>query len=222
MVDLIKLRNMQNNLFFTPHVIFNRVSKVHRNKILEYSLGDFISWCYELENEILTDVEAMIAFEAMQLGFPDPNDSSILTIEAGMVPVPRFIHRIKRIYDENSYVLSSAGYNGAYIFLPQNSTSTKVFISGYMIPYDPETNSPLMLKGHEQAAYHFCVHKMYEEDVILGKMPMNTAMLLESNKNNAIAEAASAVMRLVTQDDYVNYAHIMMDLSPDLCKIIKQ
>ena len=71
MVDLIKLRNMQNNLFFTPHVIFNRVSKVHRNKILEYNLGDFISWCYELENEILTDVEAMIAFDRMQLGFPD-------------------------------------------------------------------------------------------------------------------------------------------------------
>ena len=221
MANLIELKNLQNNLFFAPGKIFNRLARSYKVKIQEYNLGDIIDWCAELEQEILVDVEALIKFSDLQIGFPSESDPSVLVIENSMVPLPPFIHRITMIYDENDNIIQGAGSNGSYIFLPSDFTGSKVFIAGRMIAFDSETMTPLLLRGHEQAAFAFCVYKMFEEDIDLQKVSQNVGLAIKQRMEQAMAESSGSLLALLTSDDYVRYCNIMMDLVPDMKGIFK-
>lgn len=220
MDNLIELKNKQNNLFFIPDLIYSRLLKTYRVKMNEYHIGDIIDWCAELEQEILVDVEALINFKRVQIGFPQ--DDGTLTIENDMAPVPRFVYRISRISDENNDTIRGAGYNGSYIILPSDFEGEKVYIDGYSLPFDPETKRPLLLKGHEQAAYHYCVLKMFEEDISMQRVAFNIGQQLTQNYQQAVNETAGTLLRLLSSDDYIRYANILSDLYPDIENVFKE
>ena len=220
MENLIELKNRQNNLFFTPDLIYKRLLQTYRVKMQEYNIVNVIDWCAELEQEIIVDVEALIRFKGVQVGFPQ--EDGTLIISNDMVPVPRFVHRIDRIYDEDNNLILGAGYNGSYIVLPSTFEGDEVYIDGYSLPFDPETMRPLLLKGHEQAAYHFCVLKMFEEDIALQRVAFVIGQQLKANFEQAVSEAGGTLMRLLSSEDYIRYANIMMDLYPDITNVFKQ
>lgn len=192
---------MNNNMYFTADLVYNRVASIFKKKIKEVTLGNFIEWCADCE------INWIGSFEQ----FMQCNNHKVI-VSKNRALLPCNIYTLKDVKDGNTRVFDYRN-NGTYLFFDkQNYADGKELQINYWgIPIDNKTKMPLLLKGHETACEKFCIVKMHEEDFSEGKINMNIWQSMTSTADDAIDSARSS-MRHVTNDDKVKMLAAMQDM----------
>lgn len=141
-----------NNKFFTSKEIYAKIVSSYRSKSNEISILHVMRWCSELVTEILRDPAGLIK-----------NNKQELIVVSNRCEVPDNIFQLEAVFNESNALVKDYLYQGQYLFFSDKNKPTKVYIDYYSIAVD-EDGFPLLKRGYEQAAYAYCVYKMFEED----------------------------------------------------------
>jgi hypothetical protein len=149
---------MSNLGHFTSEEIYAMIVSSYPKKASEISVVEVMRWCGELTTTILKSPTGYVMNNKVRMGF-GPNKE----VRDSRVPAPRFIYKLEGVYDENKRLVKDYSYQGGYIYFPKNLTPQIVYIDYLSVPVD-DNGFPLIKRGYEQAAYAYCVYKMFEED----------------------------------------------------------
>jgi len=147
-----------NNMFFTAAEIYMRLISSFPSKGAEINKIQVMRWCSELVTDYLRDPVGLIPNKKYPVGF---GDNKLVTDKK--VPLPANIFKLESVFDENNNLIKDFLYQGEYIYFSDRNVPTKVFIDYMSIAVD-ENGFPLIKRGYESAAYHYCVYKAFEED----------------------------------------------------------
>lgn len=167
---------MKNAKYISPETIHNRLTKVIKGKSIQ--VGDVINWCGQVESEYLGEDYQLIT----QKEKPFDVDSD------KKVRVPNNLYRLFSVTNESGDRVVY-DYNGAYIFLSDSYSGSKVLLNYEAIPIDTETGYPLILRGHEPVCEAFCIKNIYYEDYLNGKIDQNRWNTLVRDFENKVSGA---------------------------------
>jgi len=156
-----------NQKYFSAEKIYARLAKQHKKKMAEYTLGDIVGMCAEIEIEVIGDSYEYERIENYEMEVID-----------GKALLPCNIYRILDVMSNNTRIFDFHN-NGIFLSFSENAnivpSNGSIVTMNYMgIPLCPDTGYPLFLRGHEQALYWGCLFRIYEEDGISGNMNYNS------------------------------------------------
>jgi hypothetical protein len=193
---------MNNNKYFSAEKIFARLSRNQKQKMLNYSIGDIIEWCAEIEIEVIGDAPQFEKFEDVEL-----------TVIDGTALLPCNIYRIKDIFLSTGKRIMGVHNDGDKLIFSENeyypATGEKIYINYLGIPLDKK-GYPVMLKGHEQALYWGCVVRMYEEDYSTGNIHPNVYNDFTIRYESAL-NAAGSGMRHRSKNELKDYMAVILN-----------
>lgn len=166
---------MENNKYFTVETILARLNSQHPDKSSQFSIGQIVSMCAEIELEVISSYIQFIEFSDVEIVVAD-----------GKAFLPCNLHRLLHVSKYHHY------YNDGkklsfHKLVPANGEKIKIDYLG--IPIDEDSGFPLFLKGHEQALYWGCLKRMYESDFFKGNLHPNIWYDIKDSYENALNSA---------------------------------
>lgn len=195
---------MDNSKYFTADLIYNRLSRTHAKRVRQYSIGTFIEWCATVEINYIGSFEQFKTISGHKL-----------TVENNRAKLPCNIYNILDVMDGDERIYNYRN-NGAYLFFDnQNFQNGKEIIINYHgIPVDPESNLPLLLRGHEEACEKYCLYQMLESDYIDGKVADRMIERVASQFDDAV-DAAQSSQRHVSVEERHQMIAAMANMIPN-------
>lgn len=171
-----------NTKYFTAEKIYARLNRIFKQKMAEYSIGDVIEVCAEIELEILSNYHT----------FTHINQRA-LVVNSYRALLPCDLHRLKDVYTSGGTRIFHFSNDGTYLHFNEECNvrpgdGTTIYINYDGIPVDKD-GYPMLLRGHEQACFWGCVTRFFEEDHALGIVNENTWRDWSSKYEYALASA---------------------------------
>ena len=197
---------MHESQRYTNHLlILNRLTRPIRESGKAILEQDVIEWCQEIETEICPNADHMFRY----IGFE-------LEVEGNKCIIPCNAWRILDVYtDSQNNVSRIAGNNVGkwYVFSPHLKL-TKVYMDFVGTAFDEEDGYPLILKGHEQACYWYCMYNIFLNEFLGGRMNGVAWNEIKQNKENEIIACQSSSVRHKTRQDLNNLQKIQFNAIP--------
>jgi len=215
----LDMRYGMNNLYVHPMYIYRQLQTRYRTAMESIDPLTIYEWCAYAEHQLLVDVDKLKR-GTVSLGF---KVNGVNVVVDRRVIVPLFVKRIGKVLDENMELISYRDYtyNGTYIhFNTDDYNGKQVYADVYMLEYDPEEMIPLIRTEHVDAVMKYCVYNLFLDDITMQRIPQAQAQRMYDEYIIAMADAASKNWSM-TEDEYVDIAHIVLDLGYDTDKIIK-
>jgi len=140
---------MNNNKYFSAEKIFARLSRNQKQKMLNYSIGDIIEWCAEIEIEVIGDAPQFEKFEDVEL-----------TVIDGTALLPCNIYRIKDIFLSTGKRIMGVHNDGDKLIFSENeyypATGEKVPVwAGNFVVADYGSGMVMAVPAHDQRDFEF-------------------------------------------------------------------
>ena len=167
---------MIDNSRYTDHNhIFNRLARALRGTDKILSKSDILEWCQEVETEFCPQPATMYRYMDMEF-----------TVTNNRITLPCHIYEIKDVFTNLGDYGTRVPYAnpGSFLSFHPSLNLTKVYMNYIGTPIDIETGIPLILKGHEQACFWYCMYMMYLPEILDGKKGE-----IVLNKENELAAA---------------------------------
>lgn len=193
---------MTDPKYTTFKEIYTRVSSVIKGKFI--NPADVLNWAVECEVEWIMDFPAFIPYYEVRLDVRDKQ-----------ARVPAYCQRILDVYknpdDQSSHV--KYYHQGVYINLNSDYELDYIYINFIGIPIDPETDTPLIRRGHEEACVQHILCKLYYEDYLNGKIsPQIYAR--EESKRDLYVRAAQSDISAFSRRELMEIAAINLNMIP--------
>lgn len=169
---------VNNHLYISPDVIYADLSRIYKNKSIEYY--DIVEWCARVETLHLADIDKMFYFEGDEFEVKD-----------GMVLLPYNMFRLLDVYTDpknSNSIINKIGNNGSVLYGFNMPDGKKIYLNYIGIPIT-DTGIPLIIKSHEEACGFFCRCRLFEEDMANGNFNANLWMMWDSKFSNAVTAA---------------------------------
>lgn len=184
----------------------NVMARIARNvKGKEFDIYDVAEWCGECE----TDEIGM--FE----GFAKYRNVPIL-VKQNKAQMPCNVYRLLSVH-KNKCSIPKYDWDGAYLRFNFDDPAT--FNNEYTIHVDylgvkvDQEGLPMILDGHQEACFWYCMTKIYFEDYMNGIVPENRFMFLQDRLGHYVAKAKGS-FRNVSYDDMNEISRILHNLVP--------
>jgi len=177
---------MYNSAYYiSPETIWADLTRYI--SIVEIDKYDVVELCAQVETRYIKDVDLMTPV----LEVP-------LTVINSQALLPCNIFRLIDVYDGYEAVIDftlsdSGNYINELKYADSGEAYTEdtVYINFSGTPIDSDTGYPLIPKGHENACETFCKIRLFEEQVLLGKVDKQIWMGWERQFGGQIANAKS-------------------------------
>ena len=195
----------ESSKYTTHEVILNRLTRTLRENNKAIDENDIIEWCQEVETEFCPNVDGMFLYTGIEL-----------VPKGHKVFLPCNIYRIIDLYGDpgNSHSRLSFKNYHRYIFLNVHHAPDKAYIDYYGTPIDFETGLPLILKGHEQACYWYCMYNLFLNDLATGKITGVFWNEIKENKETEIYAGSTVSVRHKTRGEMVDSEKISYNMIP--------
>ena len=177
---------MTSSKYTTFKEIYARVASVIKTKPI--NPADVLEWAIECETEWIEDFPALVPYYKAKFDIRDKQ-----------ARIPPYCVRILDVYKDPDNHKSHVNFydNGSYIVLDSNYDLEYVYVNIMGIPIDPETETPLILKGHEEACVQHVLVKLFYEDFLMGKISPTAYGEMKEERNLQVRAA---------QGNYKNYS----------------
>jgi len=199
---------MHDSSLYTDHEdIASRLARVLKESNKTIDDNDIIAWCQEVETEFCPDQDNMAIYECAELPVNDHK-----------AKVPCNTYRILAVYshkgDPSSLIPYKKNKNGGWISLSPDSRYQKIYVDYVGTPIDHETGLPLIIKGHEQACYWYCMFNIFFPDSISNppRISPNGWQNIQNYKENEILAARGVNLRHKDKADIRNLDRIKFEL----------
>jgi hypothetical protein len=173
--------------------------------------AEILMWCQILEVEILADERFFYKIREHKV--------PVLQENPKFCEIPVNVFKIRDVYTDrkNRDTRNSPFVNhfntGDQLVFNQDFKGEYVYLDYLGMPFMTEAPYyPLILKGHELACEAYCKYKLFEEDILLGKM---SGELLIQTRDQEILAAKSATERFKTRADKDMEQFILKDMIPN-------
>ena len=183
--------------------ILDSITRIHRNKPINE--GDIIEWVSECETDHIQDVENMIGYSGLRLEVR--NKKALL---------PCNVYRILKVYTSKTDRNSDVNYVQVkrWLNMPSNYDKDYVYVDFYGLRID-ENGMPQIMDGHLPALQAFCVHNMYYEDWLLGKIDNSRWMFIYEDMVNKVRDVRNS-LRNVNFEDLNKLHFIQFNMVPKI------
>jgi hypothetical protein len=193
---------MNNYKYTTAKTIYDRLNMSFRKKMAGVPLRHVIEWCATVEIEYIRDYPQFVQNRDVELNV---NNYRAL--------LPCNIYKLERVVDKYDSPIFKYGNNGSYLFFdniekPIQEGIVKINFLG--IPIDDD-KMPLILKGHEESCYHYCVLQIFQEDEAEGKVSPNF-MQKKADEFNISVQADRASHRHISDNERALYRRAMVNM----------
>lgn len=203
---------MLNMMYTTHREIMSRLRMSIKNKPIYEA--DILTWCQILEIEILADEKFFYRIKGQRLPVIQQNPK--------YAEIPANVFKILDIYTDSSYrdtrqaghVRQVKAFNtGDQLVFNQDFTPEYIYIDYMGMPFMEEPPYyPLILKGHELACEAYCKFKLFEEDILYGKI--NGEYLIQTRDHEILA-AKIATERFKTLQEKDMTQFMLKDIVPN-------
>jgi hypothetical protein len=184
-------------------------------KGLEFEIGDLVEWCAEAENNIGE-------FEALQRYKNVP-----LEIKNKKALLPCNVFRLLEIRGAGCSIMNYEN-NGTYLLFADNSFTNNmsqsfssppnhgiltVFIDYVGIPIDEATNMPVIMDGHQEACYWYCLTKLLFEKYMNNGIDQGRWNFIQEMYGHYVHKAKSS-MRYTSREDMDRMMMIQYNMVP--------
>jgi hypothetical protein len=169
-----------------------------------FDIADIIEWCAEAENNI-GEFEAFEDVRDLEIEIKDRkallpcNVWRLLNVKLGGCSIPNYHNYGTYLtFSDNSFTnmignLGSLGKN------PPKIGTLKAHIDFIGIPIDPNTGYPLIMDGHQEACFWYCLKKMLFPDFLSGKIPSDRWQYIDMQYGQYVQKAKSS-LRFTSRD----------------------
>lgn len=184
----------------------NVAARIARNvKGKEWDIYDIAEWCAECEVDEIGMYEGFAKFRNVPVN---------VKYNKGYMPCN--VYRLLNVH-RNKCSVTKYDYDGAFLRFNFDDPGTRndeytVYIDYLGVMVDSE-GLPLILDGHQEACFWYCMTKLYFEDYMNGLTPENRYMFLQDRLGHYVDKVKTS-FRYVTRDDMNEIQRIMHNLVP--------
>jgi hypothetical protein len=199
--------------YITAETIASMITRNYKG--LEFEIGDVVEWCAEAEAHI-GEFEALQRFRNYPLEVKD---------KKALLPCNLF-----RLLEVKGTGFSIMNYenNGTYLLFGNNSFTNNmsqsfssppndgiitVFIDYVGIPIDEETNMPVIMDGHQEACYWYCLTKLLFEKYMNKEIDQTRWEFIQLMYGQYVHKAKSS-LRYTSRDDMDRMMMIQYNMVP--------
>ena len=195
-------------MYTTHREIMSRLRMSIKNKpIFE---ADILTWCQILEIEILADEKYFYRIKGHKLPVIQENPK--------YCEIPPNVFKVLDIYTDpkyrdsrvSSFPMKLGAFNtGEQLVFNKDFKGEYVYLDYLGMPFmEVEPYYPLILKGHELACEAYCKYKLYEEDIMNGRV--NGEYLIQTRDQEILAAkiATERFMTLQEKDMTQTYTRV--------------
>jgi hypothetical protein len=170
---------MDNINYVRVDNIYQRLAQ--RLKGREIPFDDIVEWCAEF---VINEIGQYTDWFRYQ-------DVKITDIEDRQFELPAKCFYVKNVKIDTGYTAKYVNFyiNGNYLNLEQDYST--VYIDYYAYPYDSVTGYILIPRGHEQAAFFYCIKQLHYEEYLEGKISESKWASIQYEYETAAAKAIS-------------------------------
>ncbi len=177
-------------------VILAMLTRDFPNK--QWDEANVIEWCQHVENNILGNVDAMVRY----IDYP-------VKVINGRAQIPCFAHKVfSYSKTKDTHVDVSTRKFENYLSVYDDIKHGEIFLSFVGMPIDLETGSPLILKGHEDICYWFCVKSAHTEAYFTGELDHSRWEYMDAKVAMYSTEVLQS-LRDFDEKDYKNLSFIL-------------
>ena len=184
----------------------NVAARIARNvKGKEFDIYDIAEWCGECETDEIAMYDGFAKYRNVQV-----------EVKHNRAYLPCNIYRILSVY-KNKCSIPKYQWDGAYLRF--NLEDPRTFNQTYNIEIDylgvmvDDQGLPLILDGHQEACYWYCMTKLYFEDYMNRLIDENRYMFLQDRLGHYVTKAKGS-FRNVSRDDMNEISMILHNLIP--------
>lgn len=184
----------------------NVAARIARNvKGKEFDIYDIAEWCGECETDEIGMYEGFAKYRNVPI-----------QVKNNKGYVPCNIYRLLSVH-RNKCSVAKYDWDGAFLRFNFDDPGTMgkeytVYIDYLGVKVDNE-GLPMILDGHQEACFWYCMTKIYFEDYMNGLVPENRFMFLQDRLGHYVDKAKTS-FRYVTRDDMNEIQRIMHNLVP--------
>lgn len=203
---------MLNMMYTTHREIMSRLRMSIKNKPIYEA--DILTWCQILEVEIIADERFFYRIKGQEIEVIQGNPK--------YAAIPPNVFKLLDVYTDgrsrNTRVSPHTRHvnvfnTGETIVFNKDFVGTSVFIDYLGMPFmDEPPYYPLILKGHELACEAYCKYKLFEEDILYGKI--NGEYLIQTRDHEILA-AKIATERFKTLQEKDMTQFMLKDMIPN-------
>lgn len=186
----------------------NVAARIARNvKGKEFDIYDIAEWCGECETDEIGMYEGFVKYRNVTV--PVKHNKAYL---------PCNIYRVLSVY-RNNCEIPKYQWDGAYLRFNMDDPST--FSREYSIQIDylgvavDDEGLPMIMDGHQEACYWYCMTKLYFEDYMSKQIDEGRYMFLQDRLGLYVDKAKSS-FRYVTRDDMNEIQRILHNMVPKI------
>lgn len=177
-------------------VIHAMLNRNFPNKI--WDIANVIEWCQYVENNILGNVDAMIRY----IDYP-------VKVEYGKALIPCFSHKVFSYSKIKGQQVDVSTHNQEnYLRVYDDIKDGTIYITFVGMPVDQETGVPLILRGHEDVCYWYCVKSAHTEAYFNGEIDHGRWEFMDSKVSMHTTEVLQS-LREFEESDYKNLSFIL-------------
>lgn len=205
---------MMQGKYVTAEAIAAKISRDYKS--LEFDFFDVVEWCVEAENNIAS-------FEQ----FVEYRNVPIEVIDKKAL-LPCGIYRLLHVRGHNCTVFNYDN-NGTYLLFGDNSVtnassiptsipekgSIELRIDYIGVPVDQKTGYPLIMDGHQEACYWYCLSKLLFPKYMAKEINESQYAFIQERYGHYVAKAKSS-FRFTSRDDLERMMMIRMNMIPQL------
>lgn len=184
----------------------NVMARIARNvKGKEFDIWDVAEWCGECETDEIGMYEGFAKYRSVPI---------VVNNNKGQMPCN--IYRLLSVHKSNC-AIAKYNWDGAYLRFNFDDPST--FNSEYTVHIDylgvkvDQEGLPMILDGHQEACFWYCMTKLYFEDYMNKLIDENRYMFLQDRLGHYVTQAKGS-FRYVTRDDMNEINRILHNLVP--------
>lgn len=193
---------MKNSKYTTFKEIFARVASVIKTK--DINPADVLEWAIECETEWIQSFPSLVPYHKIKLNVRDKT-----------ARIPPYCARVLDVYKDPGNQKSHVNFynNGAYLILDSSYDLPFVYINFMGIAIDEESQTPLIMKGHEEACVQHVIVKLFYEDFITGKLSPTAYGEMKEERNLQV-RAAQGGFSNYSRQELMELAAINMNMLP--------
>tara|TARA_R110002020_G_scaffold90584_6_gene220642 strand:+ start:1516 stop:2169 length:654 start_codon:yes stop_codon:yes gene_type:complete len=173
----------------------NVAARIARNnKSLEFDKYDIAEWCAECEVDEIAMYENFKIHRGVQI-----------TVKKNIAELPCNVYRLLNVF-RNKCSVPDYELDGNAILRFNKGSKNRVHEPEYKVEIDymgiavDEDGLPLILEGHQEACYWYCLNKLYFEDYLNNRIDNNRWMYIVDRLGHYVSKSKSS-FRYVTRDD---------------------
>lgn len=185
-----------------------------------FDIADIIEWCAEAENNI-GEFESFQDVRDHEIEIIDRkallpcNVWRLLDVKLGCCSIPNYTNNgTYLIFSDNSFTNATFSVGTLGNNPPKNGT-LKARIDFIGIPIDPDTGYPLIMDGHQEACYWYCLKKLLFSDFMSGKIGESKYQYIDIQYGHYVQKAKSS-MRYTSRDDLNRIQFIKYNIIPSI------